>query len=225
MPLSYNIRNLIVRWKVTLLAIGGIALVVAVMLVLVAISNGFRMALRSTGSPGNVMVVQRGAQSELNDACSRESANLIMVDHRIARDAQGRVLASPEIMVVNNMPRRQDGESVNVVVRGVTLMAFAVRNSVRIVEGRAFTPGLYELVVGTKARRRYVGLDVGQSIRLQRRSWTVVGVFEADGSGFESEIWGDLDVMAPAFNRNNAIHVDHAAAGGPLARRHQGVRR
>ncbi len=218
LPLSYNIRNLIVRWQVTLLAIGGIALVVAVMLVLVAISNGFRMALRTTGSPENVMVVQRGAQSELNDACSRESANLIMVDHRIARDAQGRVLASPEIMVVNNMPRRQDGESVNVVVRGVTLMAFAVRNSVRIVEGRAFTPGLYELVVGTKARRRYVGLDVGQSIRLQRRSWTVVGVFEADGSGFESEIWGDLDVMAPAFNRNNAFTsitlrlVDHSPA-------------
>jgi putative ABC transport system permease protein len=152
LPLSYNIRNLIVRWKVTLLAIGGIALVVAVMLVLVAMSNGFRMALRSTGSPENAMVVQRGAQSELNDACSRESANLIMVDRRIAHDAQGRVLASPEIMVVNNMQRRQDGESVNVVVRGVTLMAFEVRNTVRIVEGRAFTPGLYELVVGTKAR-------------------------------------------------------------------------
>jgi putative ABC transport system permease protein len=141
-----------------------------------------------------------------------------MVDRRIAHDGQGRVLASPEIMVVNNMPRRQDGESVNVVVRGVTAMAFAVRSSVRIVEGRAFTPGLYELVVGTKARRRYVGLDVGQSIRLQRRSWTVVGVFEADGSGFESEIWGDLDVMAPAFNRNNAFTsitlrlVDHSPA-------------
>ena len=205
LPLSYNIRNLIVRWKVTLLAIGGIALVVTVMLVLVAMSNGFRMTLRSTGSPENAMVLQRGAQSELNDACSRESANLIMVDRRIAHDPQGRVLASPEIMVVNNMQRRQDGESVNVVVRGVTLMAFEVRNTVRIVEGRAFTPGLYELVVGTKARQRYVGLDVGQSIRLQRRSWTVVGVFEADGSGFESEIWGDLDVMAPAFNRNNAF--------------------
>jgi putative ABC transport system permease protein len=218
LPLSYNIRNLIVRWKVTLLAIGGIALVVAVMLVLVAMSNGFRIALRSTGSPENAMVVQRGAQSELNDACSRESANLIMVDRRIAHDAQGRVLASPEIMVVNNMQRRQDGESVNVVVRGVTLMAFEVRNTVRIVEGRAFTPGLYELVVGTKARKRYVGLDVGQPIRLQRRSWTVVGVFEADGSGFESEIWGDLDVMAPAFNRNNAFTsitvrlVDHSPA-------------
>jgi putative ABC transport system permease protein len=218
LPLSYNIRNLIVRWKVTLLAIGGIALVVAVMLVLVAMSNGFRMALRSTGSPENALVVQRGAQSELNDACSRESANLIMVDRRIAHDAQGRVLASPEIMVVNNMQRRQDGESVNVVVRGVTLMAFEVRNTVRIVEGRAFTPGLYELAVGTKARKRYVGLDVGQSIRLQRRSWTVVGVFEADGSGFESEIWGDLDVMAPAFNRNNAFTsitlrlVDHSPA-------------
>ena len=75
----------------------------------------------------------------------------------------------------------------------------------KIVEGRTFTPGLYELVVGKKASERYVGLDVGHSIRLQRRDWTVVGVFEADGSGFESEIWGDLDVMATAFNRNNGF--------------------
>jgi putative ABC transport system permease protein len=106
-------------------------------------------------------------------------------------------------MIVNNMPRKQDGQSVNVVVRGVTPQAFKVRTIVKIIQGRNFTPGLYELVVGKKAFERYVGLDIGQSINLQRRSWKVVGVFEADGSGFESEIWGDLEVMGPAFNRNN----------------------
>ena len=148
-----------------------------------------------------------------------------MVDHRIAHDAQGRVLASPEIMVVNNMPRRQDGESVNVVVRGVTLMAFEVRSSVRDRRGPRFHAGALRAGRRHAGAAAYVGLDVGQSITLQRRSWTVVGVFEADGSGFESEIWGDLDVMAPAFNRSNAFHLDHAAAGGPLTGRHQGVRR
>jgi putative ABC transport system permease protein len=204
LPLSYNVRNLIVRWKVTLLAIAGIALVVGVMLILVAMSNGFRVALRSTGAPDNAIVVQRGALSELNDACSRESAALIMVDGRIARDAEGHPLASPEIVIVNNMARRQDNNNVNVVVRGVTLMAFKVRNNVRVTEGRAFTPGLYELVVGRKAHERYVGLDIGRVLKLQRREWKVVGIFDADGSGFESEIWGDLQAMGPAFNRNTA---------------------
>ena len=203
LPISYNIRNLIVRWKVTLLAIGGIALVVAVMLVLVAMSTGFRTALRATGSPDNAIVIQRGQNSELTSGFTRDNANMIMVDSRVARDDQGKPLASPEIMIVNNMPRRQDGSSVNVVVRGVTQQAFKVRSIVKIVQGRNFTPGLYELVVGKKAFERYVGLDVGQSINLQRRAWKVVGVFEADGSGFESEIWGDLEVMGPAFNRNN----------------------
>jgi putative ABC transport system permease protein len=203
LPISYNIRNLIVRWKVTLLAIGGIALVVAVMLVLVAMSTGFRTALRATGSPDNAIVIQRGQNSELTSGFTRDNANMIMVDSRVTRDDQGKPLASPEIMIVNNMPRRQDGSSVNVVVRGVTQQAFKVRSIVKIVQGRNFTPGLYELVVGKKAFERYVGLDVGQSINLQRRAWKVVGVFEADGSGFESEIWGDLEVMGPAFNRSN----------------------
>lgn len=203
LPISYNVRNLIVRWKVTLLAIGGIALVVGVMLILLAMSNGFRVALRSTGSADNAIVIQRGATSELTSGFSRDNASMIMVDSRVKRDAQDRPLASPEIMIVNNMARRQDNNSVNVVVRGVTLMAFKVRNNVRVTEGRAFTPGLYELVVGRKAHERYVGLDLGQSIKLQRRQWKVVGIFDADGSGFESEIWGDLEVMGPAFNRNN----------------------
>ncbi len=82
-------------------------------------------------------------------------------------------------------------------------MALAVTTNVHLIEGRMFTPGLYELIVGKKAHERYIGLDLGQSIKLQRRSWKVVGVFDADGSGFESEIWGDLEVMGPAFNRSN----------------------
>jgi putative ABC transport system permease protein len=203
LPISYNVRNLFVRWRVTLLAIGGIALVVAVMLVLVAMSNGFRVALRSTGSTDNAIVIQRGTTSELTSGFSRDNAAMIMVDDRVARDDQGRPMASPEIMIVNNMERREDGASVNVVVRGVTPMAFEVRHNVHIVEGRNFTPGLYELVVGKKAAERYVGLDIGKSIQLQRRSWTVVGIFDAGGSGFESEIWGDVEVMGPAFNRSN----------------------
>jgi putative ABC transport system permease protein len=203
LPLSYNIRNIAVRWRVTLLAVGGIALVVAVLLVLTSMANGFSVALRGTGSPENAIVTQRGSTGELTSGFTRDNASMIMVDSRVARDAQGRPLASPEVVVVASLPRKADGTDVNVTVRGVTLMAFEVRRGVRIVEGRQFTPGLYELVVGRKAANRYDGAQIGSTIRLQRRSWEVVGIFESDGSGFESEVWGDVDVMGPAFNRAN----------------------
>lgn len=201
LPLSYNFRNIAVRWKVTLLAVGGIALVVAVLLALTAMANGFRVALRATGSPDNAIVTQRGATGELTSGFTRENASMIVVDSRVARDRQGRPLASPEIVVVASLPRVGDETEVNVTVRGVSPMAFEVRRGVKITAGRSFRPGLYELVVGKQAAERYKGAQIGSSIRLQRRSWEVVGVFESDGSGFESELWGDVEVMGPAFNR------------------------
>ena len=203
LPLSYNIRNIAVRWQVTALAVGGIALVVAVLLVLTAMANGFRVALRATGSPENAIVTQRGSTAELMSGLPRDNANTIMVDSRVARDVQGRPLASPEIVLVATLPQKGGGDlNVNVTVRGVSPMAFQVRQGVRIVEGRQFTPGLYELVVGKQAAERYEGAQIGSTIKLQRRSWDVVGIFSSEGSGFESEVWGDVDVMGPAFNRN-----------------------
>jgi putative ABC transport system permease protein len=203
LPLSYNVRSIAGRWQVTLLAVGGIALVVAVLLVLTAMANGFRVALRATGSPLNAIVTQRGSSGEVTSGISRDNASMIVVDSRVARDPDGKPLASPEIVVVASLPRTNDGAEVNVTVRGVSPMAFKVRQGVRIEQGRAFTPGLYELVVGQKAASRYVGAQIGSAITLQRRSWTVVGVFSSEGSGFESEVWGDVDVMGPAFNRAN----------------------
>ena len=200
LPLSYNIRSIVVRWKVVLLALAGISLVVTVLIALTAMANGFRTALRATGSAENAIVTQRGSGSELTSGFGRDDASTIIVDSRVERDAEGRPLASPEMVIVAALPRRDTGTEVNVTVRGVTPMAFAVRRDVEIARGRNFKPGLYELVVGTKAADRY-GLEVGSSIRLQRQSWEVVGVFSAAGNGFESEIWGDYEVMAPAFNR------------------------
>ena len=202
LPISYNIRNLQVRWTVTLLAVLGIALVVAVFIVLSAMAAGFRLALRSTGSHENAIVVQRGAQGELTSGFSRDEANRILVDNRVARDTDRRPMASPEIVVVGVLTRKAENADVNVTIRGVTPMAFKVRTVVKVVEGRAFTPGLYEVIVGRKLNDRMQNASIGDSIRLQKKDWKVVGVFEADGSGFESEIWGDAEVMAPAFNRS-----------------------
>jgi putative ABC transport system permease protein len=200
-PLSYTVRSLYLRRKLTLLAVGAIALVIAVLIVLVAMANGFRTALGATGSPLNAIVTQRGSASELSSSINRESAQALADDPRVMRDANGRALASPELVVVANM-RRRDGADVNVGVRGVSSMAFDVRSGITVSEGRTFRPGLDEVIVGRKISERIDGMQVGRSFKLQRRDWTVVGIFDAGGSAFESEIWGDADVIGPAFNRS-----------------------
>jgi putative ABC transport system permease protein len=200
LPISYNIRSLRVRWQVTLLAVAGIAMVIAVFVVLAAMAAGFRIALRSTGRSDNAIIVQKGSMSEMTSGMTRAHADMISVDSRVARDGKGQPMASPEIMLVANL-KRVDGAETNVALRGVTPKALDVRGGLTITQGRAFTPGLYELMVGQHVRDRY-GLDIGKTIRLQRREWTVVGVFTSEGNGFESEIWADVNVLGPAFNRS-----------------------
>ena len=199
LPLYYNVRNLKTRWQVTLLAISGIALVVAVLVVLLAMSSGFRLALRATGRPGNAIVVQSGSGSELTSAVPLNHRQMLEVDPRVARDDEGRPLSSPEMVVVNNMRRRTDGEPTNVTVRGVTPKAYEVRGGIEIVDGRRFTPGLDEIIVGRRIAERIQGLDVGNTIEIQNRDWKVVGLFASQGGAFESEIWGDYEIMGPAF--------------------------
>jgi putative ABC transport system permease protein len=201
LPFTYTFRNLMVRWKVTLLAIVGICLVVMVLMALLSVASGFQMTLRATGSPQNAIVVQQGADAELSSSVSTDHVNLIAVDSRVARAADGTPLASPEFITIIALPRRADGVLANVTVRAVTPRAFAVRNGVTIVQGRAFRPGLYEIIVGKRTAERMQGLDLGSQVSLMRPTFEVVGVFTADGSSFESEIWGDLGAMGSAFNR------------------------
>jgi ABC-type lipoprotein release transport system permease subunit len=201
LPLAYNLRNLKVRWKVTLLAVGGIALVVAVFVILLSMAAGFRLALRATGSDGNAIVVQRGSGSELTSWIDAEDGAAIVADPRIGRGPGGEPLVSPEIVVVVNLPKAADGQPTNVTLRGVTPRAFVVRAGVRIVRGRGLTPGLDEFIVGRRIQERVRGLDPGARVRMQGRDWTVAGVFEAGGGAFESEIWGDREAMAEPFRR------------------------
>ena len=200
LPIGYNLRNVRQRWKTSLLALVGIALVVAVLVVLVAMSNGVRQTLRSTGIPGNAIVVQKGSASELTSGITSDQAGVLSVDGRVLRAGDGKPLASPEMVVVANL-LRADGQPTNVLIRGVTPKAFEVRAGIRLIEGRRFSPGLSEIIVGARIRDRIPGLRLGQSIQLKRREWRVVGVFDAEGSGFESEVWGDADVMRQAFSR------------------------
>ena len=209
LPLSYNVRNVRNRWQVTLLAVSGIALVVAVFTVLMAMSEGFAIALRATGRAGNAMIFQRGSGSELSSWVPLDQRNMIAVRDEVARGADGQPLASPEDVVVTMKPKK-DGEPTNISVRGVTPRAFEVRSGIKIVQGRNFTPGLYEVIAGDKIANRVQGLDIGSSVKLQKHDWKVVGIFSSQGSAFESEIWGDAEVMGVDFGRtggSNAMAV------------------
>ena len=200
-PLSYNVRNVRVRWQVTLLAIVGIALVVAVFAVLMSMSEGFKAALRSTGRPDNAIVVQRGSSSEMTSGVPLADRNMIMVDERVARDANGQPLASWEQVVVIGLPRIGDGQPANVTLRAVTPRAFEVRGGIKVVEGRSFTPGLDEVIVGRKLTKRIAGLAIGSDVKYQQKLFRIVGLFESEGAAFESEIWGDYDTFSAIFQR------------------------
>jgi putative ABC transport system permease protein len=200
-PISYNVRNVRVRWQLTLLAVGGIALVVTVFTVLMSMSAGFERALRTTGRTDNAIVVQRGSSSELTSGVPLGDRNMIVVDDRVARDAAGQPLASWEWVVVLGLPRKSDDRPANVTLRAVTPGAFAVRGGIRIVEGRTFTPGLDEVIVGEKLTGRIKDLELGGDVKYQQKRFKIVGLFESAGGAFESEIWGDYDTFGAIFKR------------------------
>ena len=202
LPIRYNIRNLGQRWKVTLLAIFGIALVVAAVVVIASMGAGFQAALRATGTDHNAIVTQRGSLSELSSWINIGNAQTIMTDPRIVRDSSGTPMASCEIVIITSKPKKSDNQPANITMRGVTPEAFKVRNGIKLVEGRMFDPGLFEVIVGKKIADRVNGLNIGDVVKVQRKEFKVVGLFTADGSSFESEMWGDYNAMGPAVGRN-----------------------
>jgi ABC-type lipoprotein release transport system permease subunit len=203
LPLYYNVRNVRGRWQVTLLAVFGIALVVAVFAVLMSMSEGFAAALRSTGRTDNAIVVQRGSGSELTSAVPLADRNMIVVDERVERGADGQPLASWEWVIVINLPKAPDGQPTNVTLRAVTPRAFEVRGGIQIVEGRSFTPGVDEVIVGRKLVDRMQGMQLGGAVKYQQKQFRIVGLFDSQGGAFESEIWGDFDTFGPIFRRGS----------------------
>jgi putative ABC transport system permease protein len=199
LPITYSFRSLGVRWKSTLLTTIGIGLVVAVFVGLLSMASGFRLALRASGSPENAIVLEKGALSELGSSFSKAAGDWVANDPRIARGGDGTPLVSPELVAVVALPR-PDGELTNIGIRGVTPASFRLRPELTIRSGRGPRPGLFEIIVGKQAQNRIRGLQIGSRISLMKREFEVVGVFSADGSSFESEILGDFDAMASAFN-------------------------
>ena len=197
-PLVYNVRSIAQRPVSTAMTALGVTLVVAVFVAMLALANGFRATLVRTGSPGNVIVLRRGASSEMESGIDRESARLIAADPRIAPDGAGRPLVSPEVFVVVNIPRAVGDGVNNVVARGVNEAAFAVRN-IHMLAGRPFAAGRSEIIIGKKIVPRFAHTAIGDTLRFAGRDWVVVGHFEAGGSALESELWGENEQFMPVF--------------------------
>jgi ABC-type lipoprotein release transport system permease subunit len=203
LPLQYNLRNLVVRRTMTLMTAGGIALVVAVLVLTLALAHGFSATLVATGRADNALILRGGATSEMMSSVSRETARVIAADPAVARGPDGEPLALPEMVVLVNLTRRSDpAASSNVSVRGVDQRVMDLRPEIRLREGRLFRPGMDEVLVGRNLGARFEGCRPGETLRMGGRDWLVVGTFDAGGSGFDSEIWGDRESFLPAFDRS-----------------------
>ncbi len=200
-PFTYIVRNLGARRLTTALTAGGMALVVYVFATVLMLAAGLRQTLVATGQDDNVIVIRRSSQSEVQSGVDRRQAAIIDTLPDIAIGPDGERLISKETVVLITLGKRESGKPSNVVIRGVTPAGRELRPQAHIVEGRMFRSGRSEIVVGRAIANGFAGTTVGESVRFATREWTVVGVFEAGRTGFDSEIWGDAEQMLQSFRR------------------------
>jgi ABC-type antimicrobial peptide transport system permease subunit len=200
-PLSYVARNLLARRLTTLLTAGGMALVVYVFATVLMLAAGLEATLVSTGRDDNVVVIRRAAQTEVQSGIDRRQAGVVESLPEVAMGEDGNRLASKEVVVLISLPKRDTGKPANVVIRGVTPAGIALRPQAQLAEGRMFRPGTAEIVAGRAIARGFRGAGIGETLRFGAREWAVVGILDAGGTGFDSEIWGDAEQMLQAFRR------------------------
>jgi len=222
-PLKYNLRSVLVRRVSTLLTVLSIALVVAVTIGVMALATGLETALVSTGDPLNILVRRRGADSELSSLVTRDAWQILRYLPGVKTRPDGEPLASADIVVVINLPRRGSAQGANVTVRGLSPQGMALRPHVRLVAGRMFQPGLREVIVSRRLSERFQQTSLGDRLRFGKGEWTVVGVFDAGQTAFDSEIWTDVNQLASDYNRQFYSSVllratDEAAAREIIAR-------
>jgi ABC-type antimicrobial peptide transport system permease subunit len=206
-PLSYSVRNLWARKLTTALTAGGMALVVFVFAAVLMLDEGLRATLVATGEPDNILVTRRASGTEVQSAVERTQAAIVESQPEIAAGAGGAPLVSKEIVVLIALPKRGTGVPSNVTIRGIGEQGLALRPQVRVREGRVPRSGTTEIMVGGSIAERFEGAEIGQTLRFGGRDWTVVGVFDAGGAGFDSEIWGDGEQLVQSFRRQTYTSV------------------
>ncbi len=205
----FNFRSLPMRAGSSAAAAVGIAGVVAVLVGFLSIAEGFRKAVISSGADDIALVLRSGADSEMSSGLDRDDVRVIADAPGVARQLDG-PLASAELFVIIDLPKRSTHTSANVPLRGVEKAAISVRGNLKVIQGRAFEPGKNEVMVGAGAARAFSGLDLGRKIRVGQNDWDVVGIFTAGGGLAESEIWTDAAVLQPAYNRGSSFQSVYA---------------
>lgn len=205
LPISYNIRNLIVRRTTSIMTALGIALTVAVLLSILALVNGLRSAFESTGVPGNILVMRQGSDSELVSNLTRAQFQDLKLRPGIAKNGAGEPMVSLEMVSVINLASVDYENGVNITLRGILPIGFELRPTLKLAEGRWFAPGKREITVGKNVARRNPQAHLGGTIEFGKGQWTVVGVFDAGDSAANSEIWADLNQVASDYNRSEVL--------------------
>ena len=203
-PISYNLRNLVVRKTTTILTALGITLTVAVLLAVLALVNGLRTAFESSGNPLQILVMRKGSTAELSSAITREVFQDLKSEAGIARDGN-QPLASLEMVTVINLPSVDSPDGMNITLRGILPIGIKMRDDLKIQDGRWFQAGQREVVVGKSIAKRYPGAQLGKKLRFGRGEWEVVGVMDGGKSSVNSEIFGDLNQTSSDFNRADGL--------------------
>jgi putative ABC transport system permease protein len=216
-PISYNVRNLILRKGLTLMTALGIALTVTTAIFLMALVAGLNRAFVSSGSPLNVLVLRKGSEAELSGGFDAALYPTLKTLPGIAKDSHGEPMTSGEWVVVIVLPRKDGTGEVNVTVRGMMPDGLEMRPSAKLVEGRWFQTGQREVVVSKSIRSRFARANIGDTMEFGKGSWKVVGVFDSGGSAYESEVWGDVNQMASDFDRQGGYSSAYLRATDAIA--------
>src|SRR5882672_3240344 len=207
LPLKYNFRNVFVRWRATIATILGIALVVAVYMLVQSLAVGLEKSSGNTGDPRNIMIVRKGSTAESSSQVTREQFRLMPYLPQVAKDDAGRPLISPDVVVLVTLPRRENRGEANVMVRGVAQKGIELRPQVQLVAGRRFSPGKREVTVSRRLAQRFANFELGGRFTTGGKVLTVVGWFDGGSSAFDSEIWMDADDARSIFDRENYSSV------------------
>lgn len=199
-PVVYNLRSVKERWTSAIVAVLGIAGTVGVFIAVLSLARGFKATLVASGAYDNAIVRRAGSTSEIDSNVPLEQVRILQDAPGVAR-AGGQSLVSPEIVLIAPFPLVTTGTDANVQVRGISPKAMEVRSKLKIVEGRMIQPGLYEMMIGRNVSHTYAGLALGNSVKFGGANWQVVGVFDAGGSAFDSELWCDAKVLKQAYHR------------------------
>jgi len=216
-PLSYNIRNLKLRKGLTIMTALGIALTVTTAIFIMALLAGLKRAFVTSGDAQNVLVLRKGSEAELSGGFDATNFPVLKNLPGIAKDSHGEPMASGEWVVVIVLPRKDGTGEVNVTVRGMMPDGLELRPKVKLVEGRWFTPGQREVVVSESIHKRFSHASVGDTLAFGKGPWQVVGVFDAGGSAYDSEIWGDVNQMATDFDRQGGFSSAYLRATDPVS--------